>query len=166
MRVQGPPRGLPRPGRGLRRRGGSPVPAERAVRGVHRHRGEAPHAALPGDVRDPRARRGARGLCVLRTGRGVLLMTGAALLVALTLVVAFANGANDVSKGLATLVGSGATDYRRAVLWGTVWTVAGVGRPAVRLHGLVPAQCRHAAVATPPLGPALPRALTARGLTC
>src|SRR2546428_7105250 len=132
MRVQGPPRGLPRPGQGLRRRGGSPVPAERAVRGVHRHRGEAPHAALPGDVRDPRARRGARGLCVLRTGRGVLLMTGAALLVALTLVVAFANGANDVSKGVATLVGWGVTDNRRAILGGPGWTVAGGAPTRVR----------------------------------
>src|SRR5256712_13975505 len=108
MRVQGPPRGLPRPGQGLRRRGGSPVPAERAVRGVHRHRGEAPHAALPGDVRDPRAPRGARWLCVLRTGRCVLLMTRAAVLVALTLVGAFATGAYDVSDGVAILVRAGA----------------------------------------------------------
>src|SRR2546427_4518876 len=52
-------------------------------------------------------------------------MAAAALLVALTLVVAFANGANDVSKGIATLVGSGVTNYRRAILWGTAWTVAG-----------------------------------------
>jgi inorganic phosphate transporter, PiT family len=47
------------------------------------------------------------------------------LLVALTLVVAFANGSNDVSKGIATLVGSGVTDLRRALAWGTAWTVAG-----------------------------------------
>lgn len=47
------------------------------------------------------------------------------VLVLLTLGLAFANGANDVSKGIATLVGSGTTKYRAAVLWGTAWTVAG-----------------------------------------
>jgi PiT family inorganic phosphate transporter len=48
-------------------------------------------------------------------------------LLALTLVfaLAFANGANDVSKAIATLVGSGVTNYRSAIVWGTVWTVAG-----------------------------------------
>ena len=39
--------------------------------------------------------------------------------------LAFANGSNDVSKGIATLAGSGVTDYRRAILWGTGWTVVG-----------------------------------------
>jgi len=39
--------------------------------------------------------------------------------------IAFVNGANDVSKGIATLAGSGVTDLRRAISWGTVWT--GVG---------------------------------------
>jgi PiT family inorganic phosphate transporter len=39
--------------------------------------------------------------------------------------LAFANGSNDVSKGVATLVGSGVTDYRRAILWGNFWTVVG-----------------------------------------
>ncbi len=39
--------------------------------------------------------------------------------------LAFANGANDVSKGVATLVGSGVTDYRRAIAWGTAFTAAG-----------------------------------------
>lgn len=40
-------------------------------------------------------------------------------------VLAFANGSNDVSKGIATLVGSGVTQYRRAILWGTCWTAVG-----------------------------------------
>jgi PiT family inorganic phosphate transporter len=40
-------------------------------------------------------------------------------------LVAFFNGANDVSKGIATLVGSGLTNYRAAILWGTVWTGLG-----------------------------------------
>lgn len=39
--------------------------------------------------------------------------------------IAYANGANDVSKGIATLVGSGVSNYRRAILWGTLWTGAG-----------------------------------------
>ncbi|MCI0529580.1 MAG: inorganic phosphate transporter, partial [Nitrospira sp.] len=43
----------------------------------------------------------------------------------LVALLAFANGSNDVSKGIATLVGSGVTDYRWAILWGTLWTVAG-----------------------------------------
>jgi len=37
--------------------------------------------------------------------------------VAVTLIggfIAYVNGANDVSKGIATLAGSGVTDYRRA----------------------------------------------------
>ena len=40
-------------------------------------------------------------------------------------LVAYLNGANDVSKGIATLAGSGVTDYRRAIGWGNLWT--GVG---------------------------------------
>src|SRR5574341_2278779 len=43
----------------------------------------------------------------------------------LVLALAFANGTNDVSKAIATLVGSGITNYRTAILWGTVWTVVG-----------------------------------------
>ncbi len=39
--------------------------------------------------------------------------------------VAYLNGANDVSKSTAALAGSGVTDYRRAILWGTVCTGAG-----------------------------------------
>lgn len=40
-------------------------------------------------------------------------------------LLAYANGANDVSKGIATLVGSGVTNYRRAIAWGTAWTAVG-----------------------------------------
>ncbi|MDQ3425040.1 MAG: inorganic phosphate transporter [Actinomycetota bacterium] len=53
-------------------------------------------------------------------------MTAATLLVlAVGASLAYANGSNDVSKGIATLVGSGVTDHRRAIVWGTAWT--GVG---------------------------------------
>lgn len=46
---------------------------------------------------------------------GIILLAG----------LAFANGSNDVSKGIATLAGSGVTHYRTAILWGTTWTVIG-----------------------------------------
>jgi inorganic phosphate transporter, PiT family len=58
--------------------------------------------------------------------RGQLAMILAlALVFTLGIAIAYVNGANDVSKGIATLVGSGVADYRRAVTWGTLWT--GVG---------------------------------------
>src|SRR5260370_5945081 len=40
-------------------------------------------------------------------------------------LVAYANGANDVSRGIATLAGSGVSSYRRAILWGALWTTCG-----------------------------------------
>lgn len=49
---------------------------------------------------------------------GVLLFLAVAAL-------AYANGSNDVSKGIATLVGSGVANHRRAMFWGAAWTVAG-----------------------------------------
>lgn len=47
------------------------------------------------------------------------------LTVALVLALAWANGANDIAKGVATLVGNGTAQARRAVWWGTLWTLAG-----------------------------------------
>ena len=41
------------------------------------------------------------------------------------LFVAYANGANDNFKGVATLFGSGTTDYRKALSWATVTTLSG-----------------------------------------
>jgi PiT family inorganic phosphate transporter len=41
------------------------------------------------------------------------------------LLVAFANGANDNFKGVATLFGSGTTSYRRALLWAAATTALG-----------------------------------------
>ena len=55
----------------------------------------------------------------------------------LVLLLAFANGANDVSKAIATLVGSGVTDYRPAILWGTCWTVVGAGLSGVLATAMV-----------------------------
>ncbi|MGK0296968.1 MAG: PiT family inorganic phosphate transporter [Gammaproteobacteria bacterium] len=39
--------------------------------------------------------------------------------------LSFANGANDVSKAIATLAGSGLSSVRTAIAWGTLWTVIG-----------------------------------------
>ncbi|MGH7165121.1 MAG: inorganic phosphate transporter [Nitrospiraceae bacterium] len=52
------------------------------------------------------------------------------IIVFLVLALAFANGTNDVSKAIATLVGSGVTNYRTAILWGTIWTVIGAAGSA------------------------------------
>ncbi|TAN52272.1 MAG: inorganic phosphate transporter [Methylococcaceae bacterium] len=41
------------------------------------------------------------------------------------LLLAWANGANDVSKGIATLIGSGLSKPAPAILWGTFWTLLG-----------------------------------------
>jgi inorganic phosphate transporter, PiT family len=41
------------------------------------------------------------------------------------LFVAYANGANDNFKGVATLFGSGVADYRKALWWATAATLAG-----------------------------------------
>jgi PiT family inorganic phosphate transporter len=47
------------------------------------------------------------------------------VIVGATLFVAYANGANDNFKGVATLFGSGTTDYRKALWWATITTFAG-----------------------------------------
>lgn len=51
-----------------------------------------------------------------------MLLTLALIAVVL---LAFANGANDNFKGVATLFGSGTTDYRRALTWATLTTFGG-----------------------------------------
>ena len=65
-------------------------------------------------------------------------MTSSILLVsAVGIAIAYANGANDVSKGIATLVGSGVTNLRRAVLWGTLWTGIGGVTAAFVAHAML-----------------------------
>jgi PiT family inorganic phosphate transporter len=61
----------------------------------------------------------------------------AIFIVAGTAVLAFANGANDVSKGVATLAGSGRASYRSAINWGTFWTFAGAAASLVISVGLI-----------------------------
>jgi PiT family inorganic phosphate transporter len=48
-----------------------------------------------------------------------------ALAILFGLFLAYANGANDNFKGVATLYGSGTTSYHRALLWATVTTFLG-----------------------------------------
>ena len=47
------------------------------------------------------------------------------LIIGAMLFVAYANGANDNFKGVATLFGSGVADYRNALGWATLATLAG-----------------------------------------
>ncbi|MDO8489509.1 MAG: inorganic phosphate transporter [Candidatus Omnitrophota bacterium] len=42
-----------------------------------------------------------------------------------TIFLAYSNGANDNFKGVATLFGSGATDYKKALWWATITTLLG-----------------------------------------
>ena len=46
-------------------------------------------------------------------------------LVLAVVFVAYANGANDNFKGVATLFGSGTTSYRGALAWATLATLTG-----------------------------------------
>lgn len=48
-----------------------------------------------------------------------------ALVLAFCLLLAFANGANDNFKGVATLFGSGTASYRTALIWATATTALG-----------------------------------------
>ncbi len=59
------------------------------------------------------------------------------LVAAAAVLVAFVNGANDVSKGVATLAGSGVTNYRRAIAWGAIWTGLGGLAGALIAHALL-----------------------------
>jgi PiT family inorganic phosphate transporter len=50
---------------------------------------------------------------------------GLLVVFSLAIFLAYVNGSNDVSKGIATLVGSGVTTCPHAIVWGTLWTGAG-----------------------------------------
>jgi len=79
----------------------------------------------------------------------------------LVLLLAFANGANDVSKAISTLVGSGVTDYRSAILWGTCWTVIGAGLSGVLATAMVKIFSQGLLASDAPASPALaPAVLT------
>lgn len=52
-------------------------------------------------------------------------------------LIAAVNGANDVSKGVATLVGAGLATERRAIAWGAAWTAVGAVFGAIFASALV-----------------------------
>ena len=54
-----------------------------------------------------------------------MLMIWIGIIAITVLLVAYANGANDNFKGVATLFGSGTTDYRKALSWATLTTFSG-----------------------------------------
>jgi PiT family inorganic phosphate transporter len=60
-----------------------------------------------------------------------------ALILFAVLFLAYSNGANDNFKGVATLFGSGTTDYRKALAWATITTLAGSLLALILAHGLV-----------------------------
>src|ERR1700737_3274876 len=76
------------------------------------------------------------------------------ILTLLALLLAWANGSNDISKGIATLVGSGVSNFRTAVVWGTLWTVAGGTLAAFASQGLVATFSGKGFLATAVGGPA------------
>jgi PiT family inorganic phosphate transporter len=65
----------------------------------------------------------------------VIFATATAL--SLGVGIGIVNGANDVSKGIATLVGSGVTDIRRALVWGSAWTGVGAISATVLAKAMV-----------------------------
>ena len=91
-------------------------------------------------------------------------MLPSAALVFLAGLLAWANGSNDVSKGIATLVGSGVTSFRTAVAWGTVWTVAGGLVAAFASQGLVATFSGTGFLAAPASGPVFLAAVAAGAL--
>lgn len=64
-------------------------------------------------------------------------MLGEALILLAVLALSYANGANDNFKGVATLLGSGTTNYRKAILWATIMTLAGSLAAAFWAQGLI-----------------------------
>jgi PiT family inorganic phosphate transporter len=88
-------------------------------------------------------------------------MLAAAVLICLTIGLAFMNGANDVSKGIATLVGSGVGSDRRALVWGAAWTVAGALGAGLVARGLVAVFSGSGVLANAPVSVAFPVAVAA-----
>src|ERR1041384_2595376 len=88
-------------------------------------------------------------------------MTLAVILLAV-LALAYANGANDNFKGVATLFGSGTCRYRTALLWATATTLAGSLLALALAHGLLDTSKGKGLLPAP--GTAQPRFLTAVSL--
>ena len=74
-----------------------------------------------------------------------------ALGLAVMFAMAYAEGANDVSKVVATLIGSGITSYRRAILFGTVCTSVGALAAAVLAEEVMVTLTKGLVVSTAPV---------------
>src|SRR5262249_38503066 len=59
------------------------------------------------------------------------------LILLAVLFLAYSNGANDNFKGVATLFGSGTTNYRKALAWATITTLSGSLLALLLANGLV-----------------------------
>jgi len=57
--------------------------------------------------------------------------------ISIGLFLAYANGANDNFKGLATLYGSGTTTYKKALAWATITMILGSLTAALLAKGLI-----------------------------
>src|SRR3989344_8377129 len=66
-------------------------------------------------------------------------MSMAVLIFIAGLFLAYTNGANDNFKGVATLFGSGTSDYKRALYWATLTTFLGSVAAILLAKGLVAA---------------------------
>ena len=64
-------------------------------------------------------------MSAIRTAKQKLQANDFFVILVAGLAVAYANGANDNFKGVATLFGSGTTNFRRALIWATVTTLLG-----------------------------------------
>jgi PiT family inorganic phosphate transporter len=65
------------------------------------------------------------------------MISASLLVVVAALALAFANGANDNAKGVATLIGAGRLDRRRAVRFATIATLLGSVAALVAAKGLL-----------------------------
>jgi len=90
-----------------------------------------------------------------------------ALIAFVGLLLAYANGANDNFKGVATLFGSGTADYRRALVWATITTALGSVTALVLARGLLQSFTGKGLVSAATVGdPSFPAAVAlAAGLT-
>lgn len=77
------------------------------------------------------------GLFILFVSRRLQIDLFLPMGIVMMAVLAYFNGANDVSKAIATLVGSGVSNYRRAITCGSLCTVAGALTSAFLAVGIV-----------------------------
>ena len=75
------------------------------------------------------------------------------LILIMVVLLAYANGANDNFKGVASLYGSGTCGYRRALGWATITTMAGSVAIASSFESRANAKSTAAATIAPSICP-------------